>query len=109
MAEKAFEKMLLDSVDDALVSLGESARQAIYFHLEKKFKIEKENIPRDIKSFQTGIERIFGAGAKFIEILIMKKLHEKVGQPVEWDESKELVFAEYVTTAKRAYVEEVTN
>jgi hypothetical protein len=101
--------MLLQSVDDALASLGESARQAIYFHLEKKFKVEKKEIPRHIDHFEKGLEKIFGPGAKFIEILIMEKLHEKVGQPLEWDEDKELVFVEYVAAAKRSFLKKEAN
>lgn len=104
MAEKTFERILLDSVDDALASLGESARQAIYFHLQSKFKIEKNSIPKNIEGFETGLEKIFGPGTKFIEIIIMKNLHERVGQPLEWDESKELVFAEYVAAAKQTFL-----
>ena len=109
MAEKAFDEILLGSVDDALASLGESARQAIYFHLEKKFKVEKREIPRKLDNFEKGLEKIFGPGAKFIEILIMKELHGKVGQPLEWNESKELVFVAYVTAAKRAFLEKEAN
>lgn len=109
MAEKAFDEILLKSVDDALVSLGESARQAIYFHLEKQFKVEKREIPRQLDNFEKGLEKIFGPGAKFIEILIMKKLHEKVGQALEWNEGKELVFVAYVAAAKRTFLKKESN
>jgi hypothetical protein len=109
LAEKAFDQILLESVDDALASLGDSAKQAIYFHLQNRFKVEKKDIPKNLRSFETGLERIFGAGAKFIEIIIMKKLHEKVGQPLKWDESKELVFTEYVTAAKQAFIRKESN
>lgn len=37
--KKAFERIVLEAGNEALASLGESAKQAIYFHLEKKFKI----------------------------------------------------------------------
>lgn len=101
MAKKAFEKILLEAVDDALLSLGESARQSIYFHLESKFKIAKNDIPYHLEDFVKGLEKIFGLGARFLEILIMKELHEKVGQPLEWNQSKEFVFVEYVAAAKQ--------
>lgn len=103
MTRKSFEKLLLEAVDDALASLGDSARQAIYFHLEDKFKITKNDIPRRLQDFADGLEKIFGLGARFIEILIMKNLYEKIGQPLEWSESKELVFSEYVTAAKQSF------
>jgi len=94
---------LLEAVDDALASLGDSARQAIYFHLEDKFKITKNDIPRRLQDFADGLEKIFGLGARFIEILIMKNLYEKIGQPLEWNESRELVFAEYVAAARQSF------
>ena len=94
---------MLESVDEALASLGDSAKQAIYFHLEDKFSIEKNQIPQRVEDFADGLEKIFGVGAQFLEILIMKKLYEKTGQPLEWSGNKELIFAEYVTAAKRSF------
>lgn len=103
MASKTFEELLLEAVDDALASLGDSAKQAIYYHLEKKFKITKDEIPKRLKEFAEGLEKIFGVGARFIEILIMKKLYSHIGTPLEWDESKELVFVDYVEAARRCF------
>lgn len=103
MARRSFDKLLLEAMDEALASLGESARQAIYFHLEKRFKIRKSEIPYRISEFTEGLEKIFGFGAQFIEILVMKRLHEKIGEPLEWDKKKELVFAEYVVAARRSF------
>jgi hypothetical protein len=100
---EAFENLLLEAVDEALASLGDSAKQAIYYHLEDKFKITKNEIPNRLKDFTEGLEKIFGLGARFIEILIMKKLYEKIGKPLEWNESKELIFFDYVTAAKQSF------
>lgn len=105
MARKTFDKLLIEAVDDALSSLGESAKLAIYFHIEDKFKIPEEKIPRHVREFAEGLEKIFGSGAKFIEILIMKKLYERIGEPLEWDESKELTFADYFEAARRCLQE----
>lgn len=102
MTKKDFDKLLLESVDEALASLGESVRQAIYFHLEKKFNIAKKDIPHRLKDFADGLEKIFGIGAQFLEILIMKKLYEKVGKPLNWKENEELVFVDYVAVAKQS-------
>jgi len=103
LAKKAFEKLLLEAIDDAFSTLGDSARQSIYFHLETNFNIAKNDIPRCIEDFGDGLTRIFGPGSRFLEILIMKKLYEKVEQPLEWDESKELVLADYVTAAREGF------
>ncbi|MGD0027500.1 MAG: hypothetical protein ABSC91_01005 [Candidatus Bathyarchaeia archaeon] len=99
-----FDKLLTEAVDGALLCLGDSARQAIYFHLEEKFRITKGEIPNQLDSFKAGLEKIFGAsGATYLEILIMKELYEKIEEPLEWNETKDLAFVDYVTAAKQSY------
>ena len=51
MVRKNFEELLLGAIDEALASLGDSAKQAVYFHLENKFKITKNEIPERIEDF----------------------------------------------------------
>lgn len=104
--QRDFDSLLMESVDEALTSLGESAKQSIYYHLEEKFKISRKEIPRRIEDFANGIEKIFGLGAHFIEILIMKKLYEKIGRTLEWNESKEFIFVNYVEAARQCFNKE---
>lgn len=105
MTDKVFQKIFLESVDDAFSSLGESAKQAIYFHLETKFKISRTDIPSHLDDFETGLEKIFGAGTRYLEILIMKKLYENLEpkKSLKWDEGKEFKFSDYVKTAESAF------
>jgi len=103
MTKKTFDELLLEAIDEALASLGESAKQSIYFHLQEKFKVSKSQIPKRIKDFADGLEKIFGVGAQFLEILIMKKLYERIGRPLEWDESKEFIFVNYVEVARQCF------
>jgi len=106
LADKRFQKLFLDAIDGAFSSLGDSARQSIYFHLETKFKVPKEQIPRRVEDFESGLENIFGVGTKFLEILIMKKLYEGLepkGKTLRWDEGKEFKFSEYVKTAEDTF------
>lgn len=100
-----FEKLLLEAIDDGLCSLGESSRQAIYYHLEQSFNIKKKEIPSRLIAFTQAIESIFGVGANLVEILIMKKLHEKVDAVSVWEECEKFGFIEYVTMAKRVFRE----
>jgi len=104
LRNRSFEKLLLEAVDEGLSSLGDSATHAVYFHLEKTFKISKRDIPYKIEEFADAIEKIFGAGAKFLEVLIMKRLYEKVGGVVEYPEHKDLVFIEYVAAVKQSFL-----
>jgi hypothetical protein len=98
---RSFERLLLESIDEALSSLGRSTKQAIYFHLEKDFDISKKDIPHKIDEFAKAIEKIFGFGAKFLEIQIMKNLYEKTGNHFEYlPEQDNLIFTEYVTAAR---------
>ena len=101
--KKNFDEVLLEALDDALTSLGESIKHSIYFHLEKKFKLSKNEIPSRLKDLKEGLEKIFGVGAQFIEILIMKNLYKKIGKPLEWKEGTELAFLEYVSAARKTF------
>jgi len=104
LSKNDFDKLLLEAVDEGLSSLGESAKQAVYFHLEKGFDIEKEEIPSKIENFVNAFENIFGLGANFLEIQIMRRLYEKVGGSVQLSDSKDFTFTEYVTAARRSFV-----
>ena len=104
--DKTFDALLLSAIDEALASLGESAKQSIYFHIEKKSGVSSSSIPVNLGEFQAGLEKIFGVGARFIEILVMKNLYTKIGQPLEMDKDCQLEFMEYVATAKRSYLKQ---
>ena len=95
---------MLTAIDEALNSLGESVKQSIYFHIENKFCITRNDIPESLQEFQGGLEKIFGAGAKFIEILIMKNLHSRIGLPLRM-ENERLEFLKYVDAAKESFLE----
>jgi hypothetical protein len=98
-----FEELLREAIDEGLSLLGESAKQVVYFHLEKTFKMTRQDIPYRIEEFIDAIERIFGNGAKILEIQIMKRLFKKVGCTIKHHpEQKDLEFAEYVEANKLA-------
>jgi hypothetical protein len=101
MAMSDFEKLLLEAVDEGLASIGESSKQAIYFHLEKSFNIKKQEIPHKTEAFILAVERIFGAGASFLESLILKGLYEKTELKGKEDSFKGLTFTEVVAAMKR--------
>lgn len=104
MSKSDFENFLLEAVDESLSSLGESSKQAIYYHLEKSFNVKKQEIPIKVEAFIAALERIFGLGADFIESLIMVRLNEKVETSPKWHVSRELKLTEYVAVAKQSFI-----
>ena len=104
-----FDKILLGSIDEALLSLGESARQSIYFHIEKNYNVNRDFIPQELEHFQTALEKIFGVGARFIEILIMRNLYGKVGRALSLENNEQLEFIKYVEAAKQCFIKECGN
>jgi hypothetical protein len=106
-AEQSFYEVLSGAIDEAFSSLGESVREAIFFHSEKTFGIRRSEIPYRIDDFSDALERIFGLGARRLEILFMKNLHAKVGTVGKCGLPKwvvpELTFKEYVRMMKQSF------
>ena len=99
-----FEKILLESIEEGLDCLGESAKQAIYFQLKNKYALNNQDIPDRIKIFTKAIEDIFQTGALLLEIKIMKILFNKIGQGnVVIDNPECLDFASYVYALKNRF------
>lgn len=109
---KKFESVLLKAIDDAFSTLGENVKTSIYFHLEHRFFLPKQDIPYRIEDFSDALEKIFGVGAKHLEILIMKKLNEEIVCFYEWAGPRwlmpNLTFREYVELLKLFYEEKGT-
>ena len=105
-----FEDVFQDSVEEALSCLGESVKKSIYFHLENSFLLSRQDIPCRVKDFSDALERIFGLGAKHIELLIMEKLYLKVNCSYKWEGPKwlvpDLTFEQYVELMRTGYKEE---
>ncbi len=95
-----FNEIILETIDEALLTLGRTAQASIYFHLANKFAISKQNIPDRIDDFSEALEQIFGLAARQLEILIMKYLNEKIACSYRWVGPKWLIpnltFAKYV-------------
>jgi hypothetical protein len=100
---KDFDLLLLISIDEALLSLGEKARQSIYLHLEKNYNFSKAEIPKNLETFQQALEKVFGIGTRFIEILIMKNLYAKIGCQLNTDTIKQLEFVNYIGAARKNF------
>ena len=104
---KKFEFILLEATDEALSTLGESVKKAIYFHLETTYKMKRTQIPQDIDGFSETLEKMFGLGARHIEILIMKQLYPKIQITCNWQGPEfilpNLSFKEYIELMRKEY------
>lgn len=79
LAEEAssVQNVIIECVDECLKELGESVRKVIYFHLERSFGINRNEIPVQPEAFCQAMRSIFGQGAIVIERLIMRKIRER--------------------------------
>jgi hypothetical protein len=97
----SFNKIVLEAVDDGLSLLEDCSKKVLYFYLEKTFKIKKQDIPEKIEEFTNAIEKIFGDGAKLLEIEIMRQLYKKVELGLEYPfEKNDLLFVDYITAMR---------
>jgi hypothetical protein len=95
--KRRFRKLVSEAVEESLSTLGEAPKQAIYHHLQESFNIRRQEIPDKTYEFTCAIEKMFGEGAKLLEIQIMKSLHEKTGgAPKLYYRKEELSFTEYL-------------
>jgi len=98
MKKLDFDKTLLEAVDCALLSLGETPRKAIYYHLNKSFKLQRKEIPEDADEFSQALNTIFGPGAEVIEKIIVKNLYSKLN--LSFEEKTRLGFVDYISLAR---------
>jgi len=98
MKKMDFDKTLLEAVDHALLAFGESPKEAIYYHLNKTFKLQREDIPEDTDRFSHALNMIFGPGAEVIEKLIVKNLYNRLN--LDFEENASLEITDYISHAR---------
>jgi len=94
-----FDSAVQEAVHEGLLVLGEIVRNAIYQHIEMKHQLKRWEIPKRLQVFHKALEGIFGAGAKIVEKLIVKRLHGKLG--LSFVEHESWTLGEYVDDAKK--------
>lgn len=108
--EKKFATILLDAIDEAFSTLGEDVKFSVYFHLEAKFAVSKQDIPDRIEDFSCALQQLFGQASKPLEILIMKCLNQKVRCSYKWAGPKwlipEVTLVKYIKLVKLAVEDE---
>jgi hypothetical protein len=112
LAQRKFDKYLIEAIDETLTSLGKPVKNTVYFQLENNFNIPKNEIPEQLGKFSNIIHKIFGFGASRLEIIFIQNLCSKITVNIEFTEYKwplskwiinDISFAEYVCSARKNY------
>ena len=107
-----FRELLIESIDEALCSLGEPVKNTIYQHLNEDFKITKHNIPERMEEFSDLLHKVFGLGASRLEVRFIKNLNAKLNAADPKKESDmgsskwivmEMSFTQYVSDAQKEF------
>ena len=80
MSEQLVYDLILKAIDQGLDILGNTSKEAFFFHLERIFKITPVNIISNIEGFQEAMKKFFGQGYYHIESLIRYYLQSFTGQ-----------------------------
>jgi hypothetical protein len=91
-----FDELLLETVDSVFFMLGNSCKQAIYYHLSNSYSLKRENIAHNVAAFAGALEDIFGQGSLLLEAKIIQELHCKVRDIKYFPKQRELSFAAYL-------------
>jgi hypothetical protein len=74
MSQGTLHQKVLECVDRGMATLGESARQAIYWRMENSQHLKHEEIPRKPEQFIKALEEMFGLGARTLERTIVGEM-----------------------------------
>ena len=77
MTEGTFHQKVLECVDKGMAPVGESARQAIYWHIANRQHLKREEIPRKPGQFIKALQAMLGTGTKTIEKGIVMEMRRE--------------------------------
>jgi hypothetical protein len=75
---RAFDTIVLETIDEVFSCLGNSCKKAIYHYIETECAIPRNAIPNHANELSNALQNLFGPGAGLIEIEIMKRLSRRV-------------------------------
>jgi len=98
--EDKFNAAIIEAVEESFSLFSASVKNAAYLHLEKAFKIKKQEIPSRIEDFADAMEQMFGVGAKLIQIRIIEALHKRIKGFMFFPKKGDVDFKEYVASLR---------
>jgi len=97
--KRYFERLLTESLDDALTDLfGEETKQIIYTWLKSEYRIAREEMPERLGDFDAALTRMFGRSSRAIRRVIVKRLYSKMR--IEFVERTNYGLLDYVADAR---------
>ncbi len=104
MSGESFDKILNESVDDAMSQLGETVRRTLSFYFEQCFNLKTEEIPSRPEDFDSAANALLGSGATPLKTAILRNLSAKIDINVTMlIKSSEERFPESVSRAQELY------
>jgi hypothetical protein len=91
--------MLLEVIDETLLSLlGQRVKDRFYLYLNSRLNIDKQEIPFRIEDFIAELERVFGAGARYLEFYVVRELQARVKFvfPISVEENSTRIYLQYL-------------
>ncbi|TRO51379.1 hypothetical protein E2P61_06365 [Candidatus Bathyarchaeota archaeon] len=99
-SENRFEDTLIEAIDESLGLFENLDKPKVYQDLENGFKIKKQEIPYKTEEFANALTKIFGRGAKLIEIRIIEAVHKRVPEFMFTPKKGVMIFTEYVASLR---------
>jgi len=96
--KSSFERLLLESLDDALTDLfGENSKKVIYISLKSEHGIAREEIPDRLADFDLALREMFGRSSRALHRVIVKSLYSRMH--LEFFERPDYGLLDYVADA----------
>ncbi len=81
MADPSFDERILKCIEKGMAPIGESARNAILWHIEKNNQLKLSEIPSNPKLFLDALEKILGHGTFVVEKMIVRQIESEFDIP----------------------------
>ncbi len=85
--KRDFDLILAEAVHESLSKISPSVSSVVIFYLKKDRTIKSETKIDDPQSFDEGLKRLFGFGAKVVEKKILETLYLRLELPQEIEDN----------------------
>ncbi len=86
----AGEDLVMRMIEDGLNALGENAGKVILHHIEVRYSLTRNQMPRKLDIFMEALREIFGEGSVTIERIIVRTMGQKTGMTINEMETASL-------------------